>query len=386
MSRTRIVVVGGGIAGLAVAWAATRARAGPVVLVEREPVLAAHSTGRNAGIFRPLETTPGLVAMAERTRTLLDGLTPAGQRWLRPTGGLFVAPTPGPLADLAETARATGRPHRTLDRRDLGAMVPALADGDASCGLWVPDVGVIDVHLVVARLSAAARAAGVEFVTGREVARVRVRAAAVTGVELAGGEFVAAERVVIAGGAWAAALGADCGAPLPLRPLRRHLAHLTTPEPVAETTPVVWRLGDEVYFRPESGGLLASPCDEDPWPPGLPPVDPRAVDRLAFKLAALVPRLAGAGVRRAWACLRTVAPDRRAVSGADPRVRGLFWLAGLGGHGMSAGVAAAEVVAARLVEREHPLATLLDPARLLGPARESTDVGLHRPDIRHATR
>ncbi|HBH01037.1 MAG TPA: hypothetical protein DDZ42_03785, partial [Candidatus Rokubacteria bacterium] len=120
------------------------------------------------------------------------------------------------------------------------------------------------------------------------------------------------------------------GAPLPLVPLRRRLARLGGVAPVDARGPVVWALGDECYFRPESGGVLASPCDETPWPACLPPHEPRALERLARKLGALAPPLGEASVRRAWACLRTFAPDRVVVAGADARVGGLFWLAGLG--------------------------------------------------------
>ena len=127
----------------------------------------------------------------------------------------------------------------------------------------------------------------------------------------------------------------------------------------------MWALGVEVYFRPESGGVLASPCDEIPWPPSLPPTDAGALETLADRLAQLAPRLGQAAVRRAWACLRTFAPDRVPVIGADPRVAGLYWLAALGGSGMSVGVGAGELLAALVAGRDHPLAPAVAPDRLL---------------------
>jgi D-arginine dehydrogenase len=50
-------------------------------------------------------------------------------------------------------------------------------------------------------------------------------------------------------------------------------------------------------------------------------------------------------VRRVWACLRTFAPNRDFHAGADARVPGLFWVAGLGGRGMTCGLALGERVA-----------------------------------------
>lgn len=166
------------------------------------------------------------------------------------------------------------------------------------------------------------------------------------------GELRAA-HLVLAGGAWNAELGASLGAPAPLSPLRRHLALLETGT-AAVGGPVVWRLdGDEAYYRPESGGVLASPCDETAWPPSTNvPSDARALVSLGERLATLAPALADSRVRRAWGCLRTFAPDRQFIAGPDARLAGLHWCAGLGGRGMSCGLALGEVVANALVGRE----------------------------------
>jgi D-arginine dehydrogenase len=134
---------------------------------------------------------------------------------------------------------------------------------------------------------------------------------------------------------------------------------------------VLWRIdGDqELYFRAESGGVLCSPCDAQAWVPGVPSSDPAALELLAAKLARSAPALAAARVRRAWACLRTFAPDGELVVGADPRVAGLCWLAGLGGRGMGVALGAGELLAERLrAGSESPcdrLAAAVAPDRLL---------------------
>jgi D-arginine dehydrogenase len=368
MTRADIVIVGGGIAGLGIAYHLTRMRQGSVLLLERESVLASHSSGRNAAIFRPLETRPGVVALAERSRILLDTLMEtSGQHWLRRTGVLLVARDVTLLRDLTALAKANGVSHAVVDHREFERLAPPLAGGDAVSGLLVSDAGVIDVHAITTHLADAARSAGATILTGCEVARVRASGRRVTGVELASGEAIAAPVVVIAAGAWAASLGASCGAALPLTPFRRHLVHLDPGRPFAPSTPVVWQLGDEVYFREEAGGVLASPCDEDPWPASAAPYDPRALDLLSEKLGRLAPGLESAAVRRAWACLRTFASDRTLVAGMDPDLNGLFWLAGLGGSGMTVGIAAGELIADLIGGRDHPLATTFAPARLRRP-------------------
>ncbi|HSN26579.1 MAG TPA: FAD-dependent oxidoreductase, partial [Kofleriaceae bacterium] len=110
---------------------------------------------------------------------------------------------------------------------------------------------------------------------------------------------------------------------------------------------------------------LASPCDETAWPAEISPVDAREIEPLAAKLLALAPPLADSAVVRAWACLRTMTVDREPAIGRDPRVRGLWWIAGLGGRGMTGGVAAGELLAHALLDHDHPLLDALAPARLV---------------------
>ena len=114
-----------------------------------------------------------------------------------------------------------------------------------------------------------------------------------------------------------------------------------------------------LYVRPEAGGWLCSPCDEHrvprPHGPGSRgPVDPlwRAV--AADKLARLLPALGDLRLRRGWTGLRTFAPDRSPVLGADPELAGLHWCTGLGGFGVSTSMAVGEAVAHWLVGKSTP--------------------------------
>ncbi|MFT3756500.1 MAG: FAD-dependent oxidoreductase [Pseudoxanthomonas sp.] len=79
----------------------------------------------------------------------------------------------------------------------------------------------------------------------------------------------------------------------------------------------------------------------------------------------MAPGLALGRVQRSWACLRTMTDDREPAVGEDPRLKGLYWLVGLGGRGMSCGVAAGELLARSVVGLSHPLARPLAVSRLL---------------------
>ena len=361
MNSKDFIVVGGGIAGLSVLF--HLAGKGRACLLEREPVLGAHSSGRNAAIFRPLEDDTTTGRLSARSMETWDGL--AEQSVLRRSGLLLVSAEQPRAEALAATARRQGLDHRLYAHEEICRIAPSLQGGEARHGVLAAGGGVLDIHAMLTALDTSARAAGAEVHTNAQVTRILIEQGKMRGIELSDSSRIAAPVVVIAAGAWSRDLGRSCGADMPLSPMRRHLVQLDQSMPFADRHPVVWRLEDEVYYRPESGGLLASPCDEKACPPSEPVAEPQALELLAAKLSRLAPSLSGAAVRRSWACLRTFAPDRELVAGADPRLEGLYWLGALGGRGMSVALAVGELVAELIAGRDHNFPEQFSPARLL---------------------
>lgn len=363
-----VIIIGGGIAGLATAFHLVRRGWSHIEIVEREAAIACHSSGRNAAIFRQLAGDSHGAGLAARSRELLDaGPGDLDSGWLSTTGALYSADAIAVLEPLRRHANRVD--HRIVGVSELRELAPDLAGGGARHGLFVPGDGVIDVHAVTEALAREARRAGVTISTGRSVRQILVTAGQVSGVLLDDGRSIDAPRVVIAAGAWAAGLGAAIDAPLPLTPYRRHLAILKD-DGAPRTGPVVWNQTTELYYRPEPGGLLASPCDEDAFRPCLPPTSVAALEQLARRLEHVAPAIADMPILRHWACLRTFTPDRGFVAGADPRVAGLYWLAGLGGRGMTEGLAVAEVLGAVMDDAPHPLTDALSPSRVLAELAE----------------
>lgn|GEM_PF-79824 len=378
MKRPDTVVIGGGIAGLAAAWRLAQ-RGRKVLLLEQETQTGSHSSARNAAIWLPFDDVPSTPVLAKRSAALLDELLGPG-RWRTQHEALVVSEGTGEdLEAPLRVLRAAGLRAQLVEAPFIGRRAPALRGGRGGVAVWVEDAAILDIHAMVDGLSRAARRCGVEVRTAQRVTKIRRRENAqeqveVCGVELESGGVVESSQVLIAGGAWAADLGRSCAAGLPIQAFRRHLVQLDVA--AAAASAIVWRVGDEVYYRPESEGLLASPCEELPFEPCLPPADDACLGLLARKLEGLAPALIDAKVRRHWACLRTFAADRELVLGVDPRIRGLHWFAGLGGRGMTIGVAAGDLCAALLAESsglagsvldadQRAMAGSMDPGRLL---------------------
>lgn len=362
MRSADVIVIGGGVAGLAAAaWLAPKQR---VVLLERDDALAGRASGNSAAIFRTLEADAASAALPRRSRELLAEEFRPGL--LEPTGLLLVSDQAGVLGALAREANMAGVAHARLEGRQLAELAPSLAGGCSREGLLLRDSGVLDAPALMRELAQRARAHGAELRTGSASARIERERDRVTGVLLADSGRIAAGHVIVAAGAWSAEIGGAAGAALPLSPMRRHLIELRCSGVEAVREPVVWRLDDEVYFRRATGVVLASPCDELRSSPSALALDPNAELELARKLSRLAPGFARAPTQRVWPCLRTFASDRELVLGEDPRVRGLHWFSGLGGRGMSVALAAAELLAESVLEPTRtPLSPSVLPARLL---------------------
>ena len=365
-----VVIVGGGIAGASLAYCLATRGLRDVLLLEREAQPGSHSTGRSAAVAVEWDPIPALQSLKVQGAAFLRQPPPdlTDQPVLRPTGILVVCQEPlwSAAQAIVPTLAAGGTRAELLSRAEVLTRVPVLAEEFVDGGVLLPEDGHIEVHeLLWAYLRGAARA-GAERQCGVTVHGVRRAGGRVCGVSTSAGD-VAARWVVDAAGAWAGVVAAAAGAtPIPLSPCRRTIITFAAPEDLdVAAWPLVEHESQQLYFAPEAGGLFASPMDEEPMVPCDATPDELAVATAADRVARLAPRLAPRHVKRAWAGLRTFAPDRVPVVGEDPRLPGFFWLAGQGGCGIETSGAVGQIAADLLLDGH----TARFDAALLAPGR-----------------
>jgi len=365
-----VVIVGGGIAGAALAYFLAERGVTDVLLLERESQPGYHATGRSAATLNELDAVSTLQRLKVLSAPFLRQ-PPAGfaeNRLLIPSGvmTLFREPMWSALRGAAPSFEADGLHLELLETAEVVARVPILSAAELDGAVLVPGDGHIDVHeLLTSYLRHAARR-GAERLFGVEVQSIHVEGGRCTGVVTDAG-VIAARWVVDAAGAWAGRVAATAGAlPIPLVPHRRTIVTFAAPDdvPVARW-PMVASDPHRIYFAPESGGLLLSPMDETPMEPCDARPDDVAVAAGLERLRALASRLVPHTLRRKWAGLRTFAPDRVPVVGEDPQRRGFFWLAGQGGCGIETSPILGAIAADLIVEGK----TERFDARDLSPAR-----------------
>ncbi len=376
MEHFKFVIIGTGFAGASTAYHLARREAGKVLLLEQEPGPGAHASGRNAAMIRQVVPDPEIAKVARfSARRLGLGLSgheveAQADEVLRPSvsirknGSLLLAHGEGweRLQRDARLAQQAGHPVACWTPQQILDKVSVLEGARFDGGVWNPDDGIVELAPLLNGFIEGARKKGAEVSFQEPLHDVEHSG---DGFELGTSRrTVRAEVLINASGAWAGTIGEMAGSrDIELTPLRRHLYHSTPLPWVDEAWPFVWDVSADLYFRPETGGLLLSACDESPHPPGLPMTDDAVEELLARKMADHLPAFPDLAIQKRWACLRTLSSDGRFVIGWDPAVSNFFWVAGLGGHGVTCSYGVGDMAAGLLLREAVAGAEPFSPSR-----------------------
>jgi FAD-dependent oxidoreductase domain-containing protein 1 len=354
-----VVIVGGGIVGLSVAYfLKTLAPAIEVAVIEREPGYEHCSTLRASGGCRIQFSCPENIQMSlfsidfirHFPRVMATATRDAPVDWVQ-GGYLFVVP-PESVAMLQanyETQRAHGCNVDLLDSRGLAARFPSMRVDDLGAGVHSPDDGWCDPFQLLHGFKRKAVELGVRYLAD-EVVSLDVSRGAVRSARLKSGAVIAGEHFVNAAGAWSAEIGRMAGMPLPVSPLRRFEHYFTCGNPMQKLPYVkdVARLAFRSEGQGFSGGLVDSA-----EPRGYNfDVDHDYFERVVWPAVAhRFPAFESAKCHRTWSGLYEVNElDGNPIIGNWPgTLDNLHVCAGFSGHGMMHAPAAGRSIAERIV-------------------------------------
>jgi sarcosine oxidase subunit beta len=342
-ARADVVIVGGGVFGLALAYELARRGVRDVLVLERG-YLNAGASGRNGGGVRAQWSTPTMIRLARRSLAICDrfAVEMGVNVWFRRGGYLFLAPSAEQVARIERNAALHAREGlrtRVIGPAEALRIVPELDGSRFRAASWNPDDGVVFPWPFLWGYAARAAALG---------ARVRTFTT-VTGFEISGGRVaavrtdrgrVACETVVVAAGAWSKEVAALAGVTLPNRPTRHEI--LVTEPLKPWLGPLVSLLGAGLYLSQSLRGEVVGGMGDPAEPEGIVQGSTlRFLARFARAATALVPRLAGVKVLRQWAGCYDVTPDNNPILG-PAGFPNFHQLSGFVGHGFMMAPAVAE--------------------------------------------
>jgi sarcosine oxidase, subunit beta len=333
----RVVIAGAGAIGASIAYHLAERGAPDVVLCDLAGV-AAGSTGKAMGGVRQQFSTEAEVRLAQASIRFFERLGPP---LFHQVGYLFLATTEAGLARL-EQRRALqnglGVPVESVD----ASVVPGLNVEDVLGAAICYEDGVADPAAVTGHLVDNAVAGGVELRLGTDALDVE------------------ADVVVVACGAWSAAVAARRGVDLPVRPLCRQLLETAPLESLPANLPMTVEEETGFHFRRRGDRLVLAMVDPEPRWGFEESVDKALIpDRLA-RLVHRFPPAAGTTIARAWAGLYDMTPDAHPIIGWVGE--GVYAACGFSGHGFMQSPAVGVTVAAELLDEEAPFD--LSPYRL----------------------
>lgn len=366
MIDSDFLIIGGGIAGLSLA--ATLSARGRVVLIDKEPQLFFHTSGRSAQQSQPTYGPASIRRFTSATLRLIDELDVPG--------GPLVTPRPLVWVDLVGQAPQLDRllgeipGLERIARQEAVDRFPALRPEVLAGAALDPASVEVALYRLKDHLVAQLEAAGAIIALGQEALDARRDDGRWTVTTNA--DAFRAPVVVVAAGPWADATGRLFGAIEPgLVPARRTVVvaavHGQAVDPQA---PMLMDANASFYFRPSGSEILASSLEDEPSVPEDAQPRQDTIER-TFAVVNRTTLLEIGSPYRSWTGLRTLSGDGLPVIGWDDRVEGLYWLAGQGGYGIQTSLGLASAVADVLVGDEASLdeqtaadLAAFDPARL----------------------
>ena len=351
----RTVVIGGGIIGLLTA--RELAIAGQSVIVVEQGQIGAEASWAGGGILSPLypwrypEPVNQLAHWSQQhypglsTDLIQEGcLDP---QWIN--SGLLVLDQ-AEHAEALAWAKTYGLPCEDISAKDCTMLEPALQVPGATA-LWFPTLAQVRNPRLVKSLADSCVRHGVELRASTQVSGITLRGRQVTAVETQAGSL-AAERVVVASGAWSARLVSSLGMQLPVRPVRgQMIMYHAQPGQIRHIN-----LYQGHYLIPRQDGrvLVGSTLEEVDFDKS---TTAEAQESLARFACALFPILSDLQIETQWAGLRPGSPTGIPYICSVPDVAGLYLNTGHFRNGVVLGFASARLLVDIIVDR----APILDP-------------------------
>ena len=282
-STSKILIIGSGVVGAALADELTQRGAQSVTVVEQGPLYETGGSSSHApGFVFQVNPSKAMSELAQRTLNKLDEINPGGDdAWvLKRVGGVELAYTDDQMREIKRRhgfAQSWGVESNIIEAEGVKALWPGIDTTDLVGALHTPTDAVVHSVRAVAAQAERAIEHGAVFHGHTQVVDLVVQDGSVSGVKVVDAltgdneRVIEADMVVAAGGIWGPTIGKWLGRNLPMQPIEHGLGFShELPEfkdavnDEACNYPMIRHQGAGLYFRQQGKGLVVGAYEHRP--------------------------------------------------------------------------------------------------------------------------
>ena len=366
-NKANVVIIGGGVVGLAVAYNLARLGVKDVVLLERA-YLGSGATSRCGAGIRQQWGTEMNCALARKSMDIFEKMNEMLEVKrdieLKQKGYLLLAFSEKEMEQFRKNLKVQSKydiPSREVTPREARDIVPHLNLEGLVGGAFCPTDGHVNPFLVTEAYANAARRLGVDIYTYTEALDIEMSGSKITGVRTDQG-LIKTDSVVNAAGGYSQQIGKMVGLDLPVKSERHEILVTEKVEPLQG--PMVMSFSYNIYCQqtPEGPFLMGYGDPDEPESYNLNS-SWHFLEEMTRKATRLLPPLKQLRVIRQWAGLYNITPDRQPIIAESEEVPGFFMAIGFSGHGFMIAPMTGVLLAEMIGGEEPSLELKLDPGR-----------------------
>ena len=363
-NSAEIVIIGGGIYGVNIAYHLSKMGKKDIVLLEKGEIASGESS-HAAGVVTQFATSKTMMQFRKYSIELYSELG-----LFNHVGSLRVASSREQLKELERSvsrAKAIGMDVEIISPSEAVKIMPQITDKDLYGAIYLPRDGHLSPYDTTTGMARIIRGMGVEVNTNTRVTGLQLSPKGEIQKVITNRGSIRTNLVVNAAGMWAPRIAAMVGVYLPTTPVdHQHIAvKAVTGHEFPKNTPCLRDPDNLVYMREEQGGLVIGGYEPNPlarWIDGVPwehgnatlPADYDRFEMLLEGAIRRIPFLKDAGIINLTCHPGAYTPDCQPMLGPVAGARGLWMAAGMSLNGYGGAGGMGRLMAEWIMEGEAP--------------------------------
>ena len=361
-SQAEIVIIGGGIYGVNVAYHLFKMGKRDIVLLEKGEIASGESSNA-AGVVTQFATSKTMMQFRKYSIELYNELGMFSH-----VGSLRVASSREQLKELERSvsrAKGIGMDVEIISPSEAVNLMPQITGTDLYGAIYLPRDGHLSPYDTTTGMARLIKEMGVEVNTNTRVTGFELSPRGEIQAVITDKGVIKTNLVVNAAGMWAPRLAAMVGVSLPTTPVdHQHITLKAVPgHEFPKNTPCMRDPDNLVYMREEQGGLVLGGYEPNPfarWIDGAPwehgnatlPPDYDRFEMLLEGAIRRIPFLKDAGIIDITCHPGAYTPDCQPMLGPIPGVRGMWMVAGISLNGYGGAGGMGKLMAEWIIEGE----------------------------------